>query len=216
MRRVRREPLLALRERLRVCAHALHAVERTALREQIVVDRQCELAADEQLRLQQQVERARHRALGRILDRRDPERCGAGLDGAEHLVDRRTRQPLDRLAEILEHRLFAIRADRPEKRDVDRLLERAAGGHDLAPDRADMLARERPGAHVLQPRDHLQFALRPEHRRVEMLLDLAHLERHRGALVQERDQLRVDRVDAVAQRFQAGIQFVVHAFCRTV
>lgn len=79
-----------------------------------------------------------------------------------------------------------------------------------------MLARERPRAHVLQPRDDLQFALRPEHRRVEMLLDLADLERHRGALVQERDQLRVDRVDAVAQRFQAGIQFVVHAFCRAV
>jgi len=49
-----------------------------------------------------------------------------------------------------------------------------------------------------------------------MLLDLAHLERHRGALVEERDQLRVDRIDAVAQRFQAGIQFVVHAFCRAV
>ena len=36
-----------------------------------------------------------------------------------------------------------------------------------------------------------------------MLLDLAHLQRHRGALVQERDQLRVDRIDAIAQRFQA-------------
>ncbi len=70
---------------------------------------------------------------------------------------------------------------------------------------------ERPLAHLLQARDHLQLALRAEHRRVEMLLDLADLERHRGALVQERDQLRIDRVDTLAQRFESGVEFVVHA-----
>lgn len=211
LRRVRGKPLLALRERLRMRADARDAVERAALREQVVMDRQRELAADQQLGLQQQIEGARHRAFGRILDGRDAECSRTCLDRAEHLVDRRTRQPFDRLAEILEHRLFAVRADRPEECDVDRLLERAARGHDLAPDGADVLARERPRAHVLQARDHLQLALRPKHRRVEMLLDLAYLERHRGALIEERDQLRVDRVDAVTQRFQAGIQFVVHA-----
>ncbi|CAJ3909917.1 Uncharacterised protein [Burkholderia pseudomallei] len=210
MRRVRREPLLALRERLRMRAHALHAVELACLREQIVMNRQRQLAADQKLRMQQQIERARHRAFRRILDRHDAERRGARLDRAEHLVDRRARQPLDRLAEVVEHRLFAIGADGPEERDVYRLLEIAARRHDLAPDRADVLARERPGAHVLQARDHLLLALRPEHGRVEVLLDLADLERDRRALIQQRDQLRVDRVDALAQRLQAGIEFVVH------
>ena len=70
---------------------------------------------------------------------------------------------------------------------------------------------ERSFAHVLQPRDHLLLALGAEHRRVEMLLDLAHFERHRGALVEQRDQLRVERIDPFAQRFESGIEFVVHA-----
>jgi len=44
-----------------------------------------------------------------------------------------------------------------------------------------------------------------------MLLDLAHLERDSRALVEERNQLRVDRIDAIAQRFESRIKFVVHA-----
>ncbi len=211
MRCVRREPVLALRECLRMRANPLHAVQAAGLRQQVMVNRQRQFAADQQLRMQQQIERARHRPFRRILDRRDTECRAARLDRPEHLVDRRTRQAFDRLTEVVEHRLLAIRADRSEKRDVDRLFEIAAGRHDLAPDRADMLARERPRAHVLQARDHLLFALRAEHRCVEMLLYLADFERNRRALVQQRDQLRVDRIDALAQRFQAGIEFVVHA-----
>ncbi|GAB7535398.1 hypothetical protein BGC_16120 [Burkholderia sp. 3C] len=161
--------------------------------------------------MQQQVERARHRAFGRILDRHDAELRRAGFDTAEHLVDRRTRQPFDRLAEILEHRLFAVGADRPEERDVDGFFERAAGGHDLAPDRIDVLTGQRARAHVLQTRDHLLLALGAKHRRVEFLLDFADFERNCSALVQQRDQLRIDRIDALAQRFEAGIEFVVHA-----
>jgi len=114
------------------------------------------------------------------------------------------------------HRLFAIGADRPEVGGLDGLFECTARRHDLAPDCADVLARERPRAHVLQPRDHLLFALVPEHRRVEMLLDLAHFERDRRSLIEQRDQLRVERVNAFAKRCESGIEFVVHAFCRAV
>ncbi len=74
-----------------------------------------------------------------------------------------------------------------------------------------MFARERPLAHVLQARDHLLLALRAEHRRVEVLLDLTHFERHRGALIKERNELRVERVDALAKGFESDIEFVVHA-----
>ena len=55
------------------------------------------------------------------------------------------------------------------------------------------------------------LAFGTKHRRVEMLLDLAHFERDRGALIQQRDELRVERIDAFAQRFESGIEFVVHA-----
>jgi len=55
------------------------------------------------------------------------------------------------------------------------------------------------------------FTFGPEHRRIEMLLDLAHFERHRCALVEQRDQLRVERVDAFAKGFKPIVEFVVHA-----
>ena len=51
-----REPALALRERLRMRAHARHAVERAGRGQQIVMNRQRQFAADGQRRLQQQIE----------------------------------------------------------------------------------------------------------------------------------------------------------------
>jgi hypothetical protein len=203
--------IATLGERLRVRTHPLHAGETAAQRQKVVMNRQRQFAADRELRLQQQVERARHRALSRILDRHDAEFRRAGFDRAKHLVNRRARQTFDRLTEVLVHRLFAVRADRAEIGGLDGLFERAARGHDLAPDRADMFAGQRAVAHILQTRDHLLLALGAKHRRVEMLLHLAHFERHRGALIEERDQLRVERVDALAKGLESGIEFVVHA-----
>jgi len=66
-----------------------------------------------------------------------------------------------------------------------------------------VIAAKRPFAHLLEPRDDLHLALRAKHRCVEMLLHLAHFERHGGTLVQERDELRVERIDAFAQRYES-------------
>ena len=66
-----------------------------------------------------------------------------------------------------------------------------------------MIAAKRTVAHVLQALDDLHFALGAKHRRVEMLLHLADFQRHRGALVQKGDELRVDRVDVFAQRLES-------------
>src|SRR5471030_375229 len=87
------------------------------------------------------------------------------------------------MSEILDHRLLAVRPDRTEISCAQRLFERAARGHYLAPDRADVIVGERPFAHFLEPRDHLHLALGAKHRRIEMLLHLSHFERHGGALV---------------------------------
>jgi len=70
---------------------------------------------------------------------------GTGLGAAERLVDRGAREALDRAAEVLAHRLLAEGALRPEVGDADRLLERTAGGDDLAKYRQQPLGRQGAG-----------------------------------------------------------------------
>ena len=64
------------------------------------LDAQHDLRADAKRRLQQEVERAAYRALGRVLHRHDGELRSAGLRLAKHLVDRGrgSRRPLSAAA----------------------------------------------------------------------------------------------------------------------
>ena len=64
------------------------------------------LAADPERRVEQEIERAPDRALGRVLHRHDGVLRRAGLDLAEYLVDRAERCSLDRPAEMLADRLW--------------------------------------------------------------------------------------------------------------
>ena len=61
-----------------------------------------------------------------------------------------------------------------------------------------------PGLRVLQAADHLRLALRTEHGRALLPLDLADFERQRGALVEQREQLGVDGVDLGAELRQGS------------
>ena len=76
--------------------------------------RQCrtgerELGADRERRLDQQVERVRHHALGGVLDRHDAEVRAAALDVAEDVADGRRRHVLRRRAEVPARRQVRVR-----------------------------------------------------------------------------------------------------------
>ncbi|MCY1294464.1 hypothetical protein D9M70_437600 [compost metagenome] len=196
------QPVLALRQRLRVRAHHGHALHVGRGRHQVVVHLERNLAADLQRSLQEQVERARHRALGRVFHRHHAVFDSACLYRAEHFVDAGARHAAHFMAEVRIQRLLRERAGRAQESDFQRLLQSAAGGHHLAPDRGHALAQQRARIGALHLADDLQLALGAEHRRAVLLLDLANLERELGPLVQHGQQFAVHRVDLFAQRRQ--------------
>ena len=99
-------------------------------------------------------------ALARVLDRRDAEVRGAAFDLVEHLVDRRHRQRVHGVAEVLEHGRLRERALRPEIGDLERLLLREAGGHELAEQPHHLLVAQRPVVALDDFAQHLRLALR--------------------------------------------------------
>jgi hypothetical protein len=78
-------------------------------------------------------------------------------------------------------------------------LQVAAGGHDLAPDVADVLALQRALVDRLQVADHLRFALGAIDHRAFCPLDLTDLARQRGALVEQTEQLLIQRINLLAE-----------------
>lgn len=196
--------------------HHLHLRHVAGLVQQVVVHPQRDLAADLQRRLQEQIERARHHALGRILDRHHTAIDRAGLCRAEHLVDTRARHRLDLVAEVREHGLLRERAHRAEIANAQRLLQAPACRHHLAPDGRDALAVQRPRIARLHLADDLQLAVRPECRRRVVLLHLAHGLRHLGAVRQQGEQLAVDGIDLRAQGCQLRRQCGVLVLTRFV
>ena len=83
------QPAAALRERLRVRAHATDVAEHRHASHQVLVDAQLDLAADLERRAQEHVEGVVDRAFGRVLDRHHAEIGGAGFDLVEHFFDGR-------------------------------------------------------------------------------------------------------------------------------
>ena len=145
VRQVVAEPAVALRERLRMGADRDDAFGRIGPAQQVVAHEQAGLADDDERRGQEQVERAGDHAFGRVLDRHHAEVGGAGAGGVEHLVDVGAGHLDDRRAEVAERRQLAEGAGRAEVGDPGRRLERAAGRHDLAPDRRHAVGRQRAG-----------------------------------------------------------------------
>ena len=193
-------------ECLRMRAHHLDRRQIAAERQQIMVNRQCDLTGNRHRRGQQYVERPGHRAFGRILHRHHTELGGAGLDRAKHVVDRCARQTAHRMTEVVERGLLAIGSDRTQIGGDRRLFKRPAGRHDLAPDIGDVLVMERAVAHRLQTADDLLLALRAKHRGIKRLLHFAHRVRNRSAIIEQANELGIDRVDLRAQRYQLGFE----------
>ncbi len=99
-------------------------------------------------------------ALARVLDRRHAEIRRAAFDLVEHLVDRRHCQRMHGVAEVLEYGGLRERALRPEVCDLQRLLLREAGGHQLAEQPHHLLVAQRPVVALDDFAQHLRLALR--------------------------------------------------------
>ncbi len=91
----------------------------------------------------------------------------------------------------------------PEERDGERRLDGEAGAHHLAVDGDDHLAREAPGALVREPLEDLALALGIVGREVLRLLLAGDERDHVGALLEEREDLIIDRVDTAAEVVEA-------------
>src|SRR2546426_6531681 len=194
-----RQPLHALRQRLRMRIHPGYRVERDILGQQILHDPQLDLADDRKRRLAHEIECATHGALGRILDRHDSVIGAPTLAGAEHLVDRAAGLGDYGIAEMTHDRGVAIRAGRSQIRHRHLLLQRETSRHDLAKDAAHRGIRQRSAVLCLHAAKHLRFTLRPVRRTV---LERADRLRVPGAFGDKPQQLAIENVDGSAVALQ--------------
>src|SRR6185369_15825779 len=206
-RQVLREPRAALRERLRVRADAANGPQIVQLAHQMLMDPQLDLPADLERRGQEHVERVDvDRSLARVLDRRNAEVGRAGLDLVEYLVDRRHRQCVHRVAEVLEHGGLRERAFWPEIGDFERFLWREACRHQLAEQTHHLFVAQRSLIAVDDLAQHLRLALWTiELRRRGEALEHADLFRAARASGDQLLDVGVDLVDRAAQALQRRV-----------
>ncbi len=122
--------------------------------------------------------------------------------GVEDFVEVGAVNQVGRTAKKLDGGLFTKRALRPENRHALRGFERQASRHDLAPDGGDVFVLEWAGVGLGDFVDDLRHAIGPEEGRAFGAFDLAHLLCHMGALVQQAQQLVVQRVNLHTQSAQ--------------
>jgi len=110
------------------------------------------------------------------------------------------------MAEVLERRGLGEGALGAEEADLERLFLREAGGHDFAEQPQDFFRAQRPLVPVARHAQHLGFALGSiEIDRVTVgVLGHPDLARELRALVEQRVNARIDRIDLPAQRFDGS------------
>ncbi len=208
-RQVAREPLRALRKRLRMRVDLDDAIEAGCVRQQVLLHAQLDLAADRKLGRVHQVERAADGALRGVLDGNHAVVGPARLARAENLVDARARQRIDELAEMLADGRVAERARRTEVCDAQALLECQACRHHLAEDADDRRVGQRAAVALAQPREHLRLAVGAIRGGAAARLQLADRLRVHGALIEAREDFAVEDVDRFAVDAQPRVGLVV-------
>ena len=138
-------------------------------------------------------------AVGRVLQRDEPELDVAAVDLLEDRRDRADRDVLDRLAELGHRGEVAVAVLRPEAGHPELPLERPRAAHQLAEDQLERLQGQGPLAQLGRPGDDLVLARgRPDVEPLR-LLELADLDGDLRAVIQEADQIPVDPVDLRAE-----------------
>ena len=182
--------------------HHLDAIQRVVLSQQIVPDQQAHFADHMHGRSKKQVECAGHHPFGGILDAHHAKLGRAGRCGMKNLIKAGAVDEIGRAAKVFDGRLFREGAFGTQNGHPLRGFERQAGRHDLAPDRGHVLIQKGPLIGTLDFLDDLGDAIRAEKGRAFHALDFAHLFGHTGTLIQQAEQLLIDRVDLYAQSGQ--------------
>ena len=204
VREVLAEPVPALRDRLGLRIDAADPAP-LAEADEAVADPKADLGLDLEAGLaDEHVEGVGDPAVGRVLQRDDPEVDVAAGDLLEDGGDRAERDVLDRLAEAGDRGEVAVAVLRPEAGDPELALEGAGAADQLAEDEAQGLVRERPAAGLEGAGVDLVLARGGPDVEPGRLLDPADLHGDRGAVVEEVDQLAVDPVDLDAKVGQGG------------
>src|SRR5262249_53718886 len=152
----------------------------------------------------EEVERAGDGALGRVLDRHDTHIRLRALDGKEDVRHRRCGQVVDAVSELPACSEMCERGRGAEEAHAQPLLERPAGGDDLAEDGPDRLGLERAGSGVHHALDDLLLARRVVHGRRAVRLLVADLLYEARTRVEQGEEAIVDAIDPPPQRLDRG------------
>ena len=207
---VPREPVLALRQGLRVRQHGFNAIQRIVLAQQMVAHAQADLTHHVGGRLQEQIQRARDHAFGRVFHAHHTVVGAARCGGLKDIIKIGAVHQLHSAAKVFDGRLLTKRACGPEHRHALRFFQRQASRHDFAPNGSHVVCLEWPGIGVANALQHLGHAVGPKEGAALGAFDLAHFTCQCGTLVQQRQKLRVQRVNALAQRSKGGVGCVSH------
>ena len=213
-RQVSREPLRALRQRLRVRIDLAYSLDGRFLRQEVLLDAQLDFAADRKLGRIHEVERPADGTLGRVLDGNDGVIRLARLAGAKDLVDGCVRQCIDELSEMLADCCVTERARGTEIGNSQLLLECKARRHHLAEHADDRGIRQRSAVLIAQPGEDLSLAVRPVRGAAAACLQRADgLGMHR-TLVEPAENFAIEDVDRVAVHAQPIVELVVAGVAR--
>ncbi len=199
------QPVLALRQSLRMGHHTGDAFHRASLGQQIVMHTNRALAQDTQGRVQQQIQRAVHSTFGRVLDGHHADFSLTHLDAAENLVEGVTLQAIQSMAEMLVGGLLGKRALWAQISHAQYAFQTATGRNNLPPHRFDCCRCERAIIFRLQATHNtcLAFGLEDDFLCIEVLLDLAHFQSRTSTLVEQLQDLAIQLINTIAPREQA-------------
>ena len=199
------QPLATLGQGLLVGVHPGHLVALGVLAgQQVVVDTQLHFTTDFQFGAHERVKGVVDHPFRGVFHRHHPVMGRARFHFTEHFINGPQRHGLYGMAKMLQRCLLGKGAFRAEKRHLHALLQRQAGTHDLTEKARHGLAIQRPLVSLLNPAQHLGFALRTVKYRIRVSgdFDFCHLVGQGRTLVQQILQLLIQRVDLVTQVVQ--------------
>ena len=132
------DPVLALRQGLRMRGHHLHAAQTLPTAQGMVAHQQADFAHDLQGRVQKQIEAARDGAFGRVFYRHHAVLRAARRRGVKDFVKIAAITQFDTGTKKLQRRLLGESARWPQHGHALRRFQTAAGRHDFAPDVANI------------------------------------------------------------------------------
>ena len=166
-------------------ANGTHAIHVSGKRHQIMVNGNGNFATDRQWRLHQKIQCPADRALGRIFNRHNTEISRSGFCRPKNLINRSTRNRVNRLAEMLVNRLFGKSAFRPEISHDHFLFQRTARRHDFAENGLQFVIAQRARIPIGNSSQNLSFPFRAENRGIDLVFNVTDFLCHTCPTIQQ-------------------------------